>query len=246
MDFQRQHVFRDVLDVLDSLQVADNLGTIKREMDSFVSSKGCECFLISRMPEERSVNLAPLLIAGRASAEWLAQYEHDQLYRHDPVTSRLRTAKAPFRWSEIVIDRRRQPEAWRALGSFRAFGKHEGLSVPIAGPDGFRGYVSLAGRQIDDAPDTMPAIQMVSLFAFGAVERLSRAEIRRVQGALTAREREVLRWIAVGKTQSEVGEILSISERTVEEHLRNARTKLGTVTTAHSVALALSTREISL
>ncbi|NIR78000.1 MAG: DNA-binding response regulator, partial [Gemmatimonadetes bacterium] len=38
---------------------------------------------------------------------------------------------------------------------------------------------------------------------------------------LTPREREVLRHVAAGGTNRDVGERLSISERTVERHLTN-------------------------
>ena len=126
------------------------------------------------------------------------------------------------------------------------FGKREGLSVPIAGPVGFRGYVSMAGKHLDDAPDLILIVQMVSLFAYGAVERIVRAMARRSSESLTSREREVLRWIATGKRQSEVAKALSISERTVEQHIRNAKSKLGALNTIHTVAQALSDREITL
>jgi len=55
----------------------------------------------------------------------------------------------------------------------------------------------------------------------------------------------VLRWIAVGKTQADTGELLGISERTVEAHLRNARAKLRPESTIHTT-VALQRREIRL
>lgn len=44
---------------------------------------------------------------------------------------------------------------------------------------------------------------------------------------LTERENEVLRWVAVGKSDAQVGAILQISTRTVQKHLQNAYQKLG-------------------
>lgn len=44
---------------------------------------------------------------------------------------------------------------------------------------------------------------------------------------LTTREVEVLRWSADGKTSGEVGNIMCISERTVNFHVNNALVKLG-------------------
>lgn len=44
---------------------------------------------------------------------------------------------------------------------------------------------------------------------------------------LTSREREVLRWLARGKTNAEIGVILGISTATVGKHLEHIYPKLG-------------------
>ena len=46
-------------------------------------------------------------------------------------------------------------------------------------------------------------------------------------GRLTAREGEVLRWVAAGKSDAQIGAILRISARTVQKHLQNVYDKLG-------------------
>jgi LuxR family quorum sensing-dependent transcriptional regulator len=60
-----------------------------------------------------------------------------------------------------------------------------------------------------------------------------------IKGKLTAREIEVLRWVANGKSAWEIGEILHITKRTVDEHVQTAVRKLGAVNRTHAVALAL-------
>jgi DNA-binding CsgD family transcriptional regulator len=42
---------------------------------------------------------------------------------------------------------------------------------------------------------------------------------------LSSRERDCLKWVARGKTSNEIGIILGISPRTVEEHISNCKTK---------------------
>lgn len=58
---------------------------------------------------------------------------------------------------------------------------------------------------------------------------------------LTPREAEVLRWVAAGKTNREIGLILGLSPRTVTKHLEHVFAKLGveTRTAAASRALAV-------
>ena len=56
---------------------------------------------------------------------------------------------------------------------------------------------------------------------------------------VTAREREVLEWLAAGKTDKEIGEILAMSPRTVQKHLQHIYEKLGVETRTAAVMRAL-------
>ena len=53
---------------------------------------------------------------------------------------------------------------------------------------------------------------------------------------LTPREREVLAWLASGKTDRDIGDILAISRRTVHKHLQRVYEKLGVETRTAAVA----------
>ena len=63
--------------------------------------------------------------------------------------------------------------------------------------------------------------------------------------ALTQREREVLWWAAQGKSAKEIGEILHITKRTVDEHTHNAARKLSAANRTQAVAVALRERLIT-
>lgn len=63
---------------------------------------------------------------------------------------------------------------------------------------------------------------------------------------LTAREAEVLTWVARGKSAWEIGEILDITKRTVDEHVHTAVRKIGAANRAHAVAIAVRDRLIDL
>jgi DNA-binding CsgD family transcriptional regulator len=60
-------------------------------------------------------------------------------------------------------------------------------------------------------------------------------------GALpvTSREREVLEWLAAGKTDREIAELLGVSPRTVQKHLQHIYDKLGVETRTAAVMRAL-------
>lgn len=57
--------------------------------------------------------------------------------------------------------------------------------------------------------------------------------------ALTSRESEVLLWISRGKSNREIGEILTISPRTVNKHLEQVFVKLGVENRASAAARAV-------
>jgi LuxR family transcriptional regulator, quorum-sensing system regulator SolR len=57
---------------------------------------------------------------------------------------------------------------------------------------------------------------------------------------LTEREVEILRWTIDGKTAWEIGQILKISERTVNFHLQNVMGKFGVHNKTHAAARAVS------
>jgi DNA-binding NarL/FixJ family response regulator len=66
----------------------------------------------------------------------------------------------------------------------------------------------------------------------------ARHATRLATASLTPRETEVLSWIAKGKTNRDVAEILGMSPRTVNKHLEHVFEKLGVETRAAAAALA--------
>ncbi|UUX95618.1 response regulator transcription factor [Aquabacterium sp. J223] len=64
---------------------------------------------------------------------------------------------------------------------------------------------------------------------------------RLATAALTPRETEVLSWLAKGKTNRDIGDILGMSPRTVNKHLEHIFEKLGVETRAAAAALASRT-----
>jgi DNA-binding CsgD family transcriptional regulator len=93
------------------------------------------------------------------------------------------------------------------------------------------GYVSLS-RLAGDA-------QAVTLLVRQHASAPEPALLATVFG-LTVREAEVLRWVACGKTNRDVGEILGMSPRTVDKHLQHVFAKLGVETRTAAASLALS------
>jgi LuxR family quorum sensing-dependent transcriptional regulator len=125
-------------------------------------------------------------------------------------------------------------------------GLTDGYCVPVHLPEGGRGLVSFLGGPVPLDDDARLALQAVSFAAHSQVHHLRSPDAGKVVARLTAREREVLRWTAAGKTADASAEILGISVRTVEYHLLNAARKLNTANRTHTVVEALRSRQLSL
>jgi DNA-binding CsgD family transcriptional regulator len=86
-----------------------------------------------------------------------------------------------------------------------------------------------SGPDFSDAEKSLldrmrPALANLYRFATMSVPRSAR--IPR-DWKLTAREAEVLRWVAAGKADRQIAAILGTSVRTVQKHLANSYQKLG-------------------
>jgi LuxR family quorum sensing-dependent transcriptional regulator len=92
-------------------------------------------------------------------------------------------------------------------------------------------------------------LEIVGTYAFCALQKALANEMRtseKRRAALTAREREIMRWVAAGKTDDEIGEILTISHETVTTHVENAKVKLNATRRTYAVVQALRFGEITL
>jgi DNA-binding CsgD family transcriptional regulator len=108
--------------------------------------------------------------------------------------------------------------------------KPDTVVVPTATP-GVRLRISPVGQT---GPDEL-LLQLADETGAGEDARLKQ------KLALTAREAEVLMWVANGKPNRDIAEILGLSPRTVDKHLEQIYAKLGVENRAAAAAMAVRT-----
>ena len=122
-----------------------------------------------------------------------------------------------------------------------------GPRVAGALADGFDGLETGKALIVEG---TEGAIAVALIGSLGPDERLVRisrhdprsdTDVLAERHALTAREAEVLLWIARGKPNRDIAEILSLSPRTVNKHLETIFSKLGVENRASAAVLAIRT-----
>ena len=104
--------------------------------------------------------------------------------------------------------------------------------------------MSLAGERVDASATARLALSIVATAAFLAARRLLEPPAGEMVSPLSDREREVLAWTAAGRRQAEIAATLGLSQRTVENHLRRVRRRLGVTTTAQAIRAAIRTGDI--
>lgn len=133
------------------------------------------------------------------------------------------------------------PQAGRLIGS-----------APSDGPPGWAGRLATAiaagpsGTPVPvPAADGRTPLAFTFLGAAGRGEYLFQVGVQqagedalRERFALTGREADVLTWIARGKSNRDIGEILDLSPRTVNKHLEVVFRKLGVENRASAAVLA--------
>jgi DNA-binding CsgD family transcriptional regulator len=78
-----------------------------------------------------------------------------------------------------------------------------------------------------------------TLACSGLLERSLTGESARRRSLLSPREKQVLEWVAKGKSAWEISIVLGISHKSVEFHLEGAKRKLRVFNRTHAVAKAI-------
>lgn len=186
----------------------------------------------------------PLFVSTYPEA-WVQRYQREGYIFHDPTVARARLSGSAFRWDDIPTA---GPEtastmARRIMGEAGDFGVRHGMTVPVHAPDTF-GALSLSlnlpdREALEIHHHGRAAFVMLGMHAHEAARRLlmpGARDLAGMPGGLTNRELDCARWLAEGKTNWEIGQILGISTNTVNAHVTAAMRKLNVHSRAHLVA----------
>jgi len=231
-----RHWGRRALDFVDAVEKLSAPGVV-RLFESEIKACGFHAYIMAGIPQAGTA-LADVTLANGWPREWFEVYARENFVAIDPIPRYGASTVQPFEWSEARYDKDSDPAAHLVMTRATEFRLMDGYCIPMHYDDG-GAVISLATEHLNLDPVAKSALQLIGVYAHNRIRSLARPE-RQMRGELTAREREVLRWVAGGKTSWEVSVILKISERTVKFHLVEASRKLNAVNRTSAVAKALA------
>lgn len=183
------------------------------------------------------------LVAITYAAEWQKHYAQQGYVNIDPVVRAGLAGVLPVDWAEVDHN---DPMVRRFFGEAKEFRIGlNGMSVPVRGRHGefalFSATTLMNRVEWEKAKRAIGKnLFLLAYYFHDWALKIEGIDHNDYLSCLTAREKDCLRWRALGKSDWDVSQLLSISERTVKFHLENARHKLGSMNTTHAVAKALS------
>lgn len=212
-------------DCLHALQTAATEAELFQALSKTAQSLGFSyCAYGLRMP--LPLTNPKTVMLNNYSQAWQERYAKQNYLLVDPTVAHGLTSTRPLIWSDDLFTTSR--DFW---DDARDHGLRVGWAQSSFDAKGAVGMLTLARSDDQLSAKEISSNSLKMSWLVQAVhENLTRVvgpHSPELNVQLTSREAEVLRWTADGKTSSEVGEIMSISERTVNFHVNNAIEKLG-------------------
>lgn len=235
----------DIMSTIDLIEQQTSSDAILQAIRNVVMPYGVEHFIISGLPDPRT-RLQSAVLLSHIPSEWFERYISENYVVDDPVARRCFATSEPFAWSEAPYDEQHEPRSHRIMQEARSFGLAEGFCVPMHLEGGALGGVSFSGQSLRLDPRARRELHMLAFYAYSRLRAIQLDRPRPGPKAITAREAEVLTWVASGKTAAEIAEITGLSQRTVNQHCENAQKRMGTNNRLHTVVEAIRHKLIML
>ena len=195
------------------------------------------------VPAANESLLAPHTVETTLPAEFSRDFDRHRFLQECPLIRSIWKSMLPQTWG---LDNAKQPfDCPPAMADLlRRHNLLMGICFPVNSVDGSRFFVRFDGSRPPLPQTEINELGMIVVHAFDVFDKLRRNELAS-PSPLSARELEVVRWTAQGKTSVEIGQILSLSDHTVNAYMTNAIKKLDCVNRTQLVAKAIRLKLIS-
>lgn len=239
--------FDDTLAYIDRIQKARTPEEVCRALIGVTSRYGLTALLAGTVPKPgtpQEEQRSHVMLCDWPK-EWMERYVSMNYVDRDPLVTYMKRKPSAVFWHDAIARVGADMEGQRVYGDAGAFKLKDGFAMPLITVEGEVVMVSLGGEEVELSEEAVSVISLASTFAIGRAMQLSTTPVIEHRAELTSREKECMRWAALGKSEWEISQILGISEHTSEKHLLNAKAKLGAANRVQAVAEAIRQGYIS-
>ena len=211
---------------------ADNLQDFAYSVHSCVNEEQLKHAISAELANYGYENLAistfdkidgPDFLVDMCPDGWFDTYVEKRLFDIDPIFRVMEYEWRPHRWDDAIPH-----DASKRVREFMGLAGENGLNSGITASASLLGrklnFVTSAKTKIDLSSEKN-AVPMAAMLASVYAGKLSSFHAKNAGLILSYREREMVRWLIDGKTNSEIAEKMNISSKTVEEMLRRVSIK---------------------
>ena len=172
--------------------------------------------------------------------DWLERYRREELHKADPIPGMAFRLGHPERVEELL----KSAPSFNAdesafIEAFQSSGLTDALVVPTYGPYGRPGLIAVAQMSRPDLIETID-IPLLSAVAQAVHTRMELLRLEEQLPPLSPREREILGWLAKGKSAADIASILGLKTPTVITHTQRIYAKLRVHDRVNCVMKAMS------
>ena len=186
-------------------------------------------------PTPESFLLKTLLIESNLPADYISRFDRARFLQIPMFSTGLTASALPRPWT-VSDNAGIFPAEFSELKN--DFDMRVGIAFPAYTVDNQRLVFWFAGTRSPLGQAEVNELNMLMLHALDAFN-LVKSTKTNDHPPLSAREREVIRWTSQGKTSIEIGQILSLSDHTVNAYMTSAIRKLDCVNRTQLVAKAI-------
>lgn len=230
----------ELLEIIHSLTFIDNTNQFIEIALSFTQLIEFD-FIIFGLPDftfEKPQDIVDLNI--NYPRNWVELYQEKNFCRIDPVVLATKEKSAPQYWTDIY---KKYPPNKYFAGLAHDFGLKAGWTCLNKGLTGIPWtIISLGGEhkkyKNNNNREKYILERIAPHFHIALSSLKSKFKPLSLQGKLTKREDEVIKWLSQGKTSWEISVILNVAEATINFHVKNIKAKLNTSNRSQAVAVA--------
>lgn len=162
------------------------------------------------------------------SASAIQKYLDPAVFEIDPVPDYVMTAGRTMSLSRIISTIKVPPIIYEFVEIAASFGFVDGICMPLFGPNSRNSYAFLLlkdNNKLNDINFVKLIFERHESYHTKICTLIVRDQQKNIK--LSEREREVILWIARGKSNQDIATILDISSGTVDTYIRRLYSKLG-------------------